>query len=295
MNEFKNYHPLVNFIYFLFVIGFSMFFMHPVCLGLSLFCSFCYSVVLKGKKSLKTNLIVLIPLAFIMAVVNPLFSHEGITIITYLPDGNPLTLESVIYGVCTAVMLSSVIFWFSCYSEVMTSDKFLYLFGKVVPALSLIFSMTLRFVPRFIRQFKIVSNAQRCIGRDIAHGSIIQKAKNGLSIISIMISWSMENAVETADSMKARGFGLPGRTAFSLFRFDKRDKIAIAVILVLGLYILAGGINGTVSYRYFPSVKGVEKSLLGVSVFAAYFMLCVCPLMIEIWEVRRWKRLKSKI
>ena len=51
MNEFKTYHPIVNFTYFVFVIGFSMFFMHPVCLSVSLACGFTYSVLLKGKKA----------------------------------------------------------------------------------------------------------------------------------------------------------------------------------------------------------------------------------------------------
>jgi energy-coupling factor transport system permease protein len=31
-------------------------------------------------------------------------------------------------------MLISVITWFNCYSAVMTSDKFVYLFGRIIPA-----------------------------------------------------------------------------------------------------------------------------------------------------------------
>ena len=79
------------------------------------------------------------PLLLFSAVLNPLFNHEGATILTYLPDGNPLTLESMLYGVSAAAMMVTVILWFSCYNSVMTSDKFLYLFGRVIPALSLLF------------------------------------------------------------------------------------------------------------------------------------------------------------
>ncbi len=81
----------------------------------------------------------LLPLLLFSAVLNPLFNHEGATILTYLPDGNPLTLESMLYGVSAAAMMVTVILWFSCYNSVMTSDKFLYLFGRVIPALSLLF------------------------------------------------------------------------------------------------------------------------------------------------------------
>lgn len=295
MNEFKTYHPIVNFTYFIFVIGFSCVFMHPICLVISLVCGFTYSVMLKGKKAVKTNLVYMLPTLLIAALINPTFNHEGVTIIKYLPSGNPLTLESIAYGLAAAVMIVSVICWFSCYNEVMTSDKFIYLFGRIMPSLSLILSMTLRFVPKFSAQLKSVVNAQRCMGRDVSNGSIIQRAKHGLSILSIMITWSLENAIETADSMKSRGYGYPGRTAFSIFTFDKRDKKAFLCIAILGLYLLAGYFMGGMYFRYFPSVKTNVFSILGISCFMAYLALCMCPIIIESWEARRWKAIKSKI
>ena len=295
MREFKSYHPIVNFIYFVFVIGFSCFFMHPIALCISLVSGFTYSVMLKGKKAIRNNLIYMLPMFLVMALINPDFNHEGVTIIEYLPGGNPLTLESIIYGLCAAVMIVSVICHFSCYNEIMTSDKFIYLFGKIIPSLSLIISMTLRFVPKFSSQLKVVTNAQRCMGRDMRHGSIIKRAKNGLNILSIMTTWSLENAIETADSMKARGYGIKGRTAFSIFTFDKRDKKALICILLLGAYTLAGNLMGAMDFSYFPSMKWAGFSPFGISVFLSYLLLCMFPVIIELWEVRRWKALKSKI
>ncbi len=295
MSEFKTYHPIVNFTYFLFVIGFSCFFMHPVCLSISLISGFTYSVMLKGKKRVKINLIYMLPTLIIMALINPAFNHEGITVIKYLPSGNPLTAESIVYGLCAAIMIVSVICHFSCYNEIMTSDKFIYLFGKIIPAMSLIISMTLRFVPKFTAQLKVVTNAQRCMGRDISNGSIIKRTKCGLNILSIMTTWSLENAIETADSMKSRGYGIPGRTAFSIFTFNKRDKKALICILLLGIYTLVGNLMGGMHFIFFPSVKSAAISPFGISVFLAYLLLCICPIIIEIQEVRKWKALRSKI
>ncbi len=295
MSEFKTYHPIVNFTYFVFVIGFSCFFMHPVCLGISLICGFTYSVMLKGKQAIKTSLIYMLPMLVMMALINPAFNHQGITVIAYLPSGNPLTLESIIYGLCAAVMIVSVMCHFSCYNEVMTSDKFIYLFGRIIPALSLIICMTLRFVPKFAAQLKVVTNAQRCMGRDVSSGSIIKRAKHGLNILSIMATWSLENAIETADSMKSRGYGIPGRTAFSIFTFDKRDKKALICILLSGAYTLIGNLMGRMSFIYFPSIQAADVSFFGISVFLAYLLLCICPIIIEIREARKWKALRSKI
>jgi hypothetical protein len=50
-------------------------------------------------------------------------------------------MESIVYGLAAAFMFVTVIIWFSCFNAVMTSDKFIYLFGKVIPALSLILAM----------------------------------------------------------------------------------------------------------------------------------------------------------
>ena len=295
MNEFKTYHPIVNFVYFAFVIGFSCVFMHPICLVISLLSGFIYSVMLKGRKAIKTNLIYMLPTLTFAAFINPTFHHEGISIISYLPSGNPLTLESVVYGLAAAIMIVSVICWFSCYTEIMTSDKFIYLFGRIIPSLSLILSMTLRFVPRFSAQLKVITNAQRCIGRDVSNGSVIQRAKHGLLILSIMTTWALENAIETADSMKSRGYGHSGRTAFSIFTFDKRDKKALLCIVILGIYTLAGKLVGGMYFRYFPSLQTGNFSMYGLSVFIAYFALCICPIIIEVYEVRKWKVIKSKI
>ena len=292
MNEFKTYHPIVNFIYFVFVIGFSCFIMHPVCLCVSLVCAFAYSVILNGTKAIKTNLLYMLPMIIAMALINPAFNHQGITIIEYLPSGNPLTLESVAYGIAAAIMIASVICWFSCYNEIMTSDKFIYLFGRIIPSLSLMLSMTLRFVPRFSAQIKVVADAQRCMGRDVSKGSIIKRAKCGLAILSIMTTWSLENAIETADSMKSRGYGHSGRTAFSIFTFDKRDKKALLCIIILGIYTFLGNIFDGMYFRYFPSMKANDFGVFGLSVFIAYLTLCICPIIIEIWEVRKWKATK---
>ncbi len=292
MNVFKTYHPVVNFIYFVFVIVFSMFFMHPVCLTISIFCGLLYSAVISGKKAIKANMRYMLPVIAVTALINPLINHEGATILRYLPGGNPLTLESIIYGLSAAVMIAAVICWFSCYNAVMTSDKFIYIFGRIIPGLSLIFSMTLRFVPRFIAQMKEVAKAQRGIGRDASGGGILKRAKNGAAILSIMVTWSLENAVETADSMKARGYGLPERSSFSIYTFGKRDRLALLWILLLGLYIFTGNLMGAMHFAYFPEMKGTHFTPFSVTVFAAYFALCVYPVVIELWEARRWKAIK---
>ncbi|MBU5593296.1 energy-coupling factor transporter transmembrane protein EcfT [Clostridium sp. MSJ-4] len=290
-NSFKGFHPIVNFYYFTVVIIFSMFFMHPIFLGISLISSFIYSVSLNGKKAVKFNLLYMFPLLIIMAIMNPAFNHQGVTILFYLKSGNPMTLESILYGIAAAVMFISVILWFSCYNAVMSSDKFIYLWGRVIPGTSLIISMVLRFVPRYKAQIKVISNGQKCIGRDVTNGNIITRAKNGIKILSIMTTWALENAIETADSMKSRGYGLKGRTSFSIFRFDKRDKITFLLMFALTIIILIGSFLGENTIVYYPIIKVKAITAFSVLVYIAYILLCLMPFIIDFKEEIKWKRL----
>ena len=159
MSEFKRFHPLVNLVYFVFAIGFSSVFLNPVCLFVSVVGSIGFMLAANGKS--KRNLWLFFAIFILTALFNPVFNHRGITIITFLPGGNPLTLESIVYGFASGGMLVSVIAYFASFNEIMTSDKYIYLFGKIAPALSLIFSMTLRFVPRFLKELKTVETAQK--------------------------------------------------------------------------------------------------------------------------------------
>ena len=292
-DAFSSYHPLVNLLFFALVIGFTMFFTHPVSLFISLAASLAYSVRLNGGKAVRFSLIYLLPTALMAAAVNLAFNHAGMTILLYLPSGNPLTLESAAYGAAAAAMLAAVITWFACYTAVMTSDKFVYLFGRLLPALSLILSMALRLVPRFLSQLRAVSQAQRCVGRDVSGGSPLQRLKNGVTVLSITVTWAMENAMETADSMKSRGYGLPGRTAFSIYRFDSRDRAALGWLLFCGLSILAGWAAGGLDWRYYPTMKGALAGVLPISLQLVYLALCLTPVILNRREDYLWTRSQS--
>ena len=293
-DTFAGFHPAINLFYFVTVIGFSMFFLHPVCQLISLTCAFAYALYINGRKAVKFALVYMLPMLIVTALLNPAFNHQGGTILAYLPSGNPLTLESILYGIAASVMLITVITWFTCFNTVMTSDKFVYLFGRIIPALSLILAMALRFVPHFKAQINVISNAQKCVGRDVSNGSIFQKMRHGIKILSIMVTWALENAIETADSMKGRGFGLPGRTAFSLYRFDKRDGVALAFIMVCAGTVIAGAATEVYRFRYFPTIRGVWAGFYTIAVFSAYFALCIFPMIMNIKEELVWKHIVSR-
>lgn len=294
-DSFTKYHPWVNFLYFVLVIGFSMALNHPLAQGISLLCAIVYAIQTEGKKAVLFILKWCLPVMLLTAFMNPAFSHEGVTILLYLPTGNPLTLESILYGISAGVMIATVMLWFTNFNRVITSDKFIYLFGCIIPAMSLVLSMTLRFIPKFKSQLSVVIDAQKSIGRDISKGSVLQRTKIAVTTLSIMITWSLENAIETADSMKSRGYGLPGRTAFSNYSFDDRDRLALLFLGFCGLYLLSGTISNAFGFIYFPRLRYVGINVVTISFQLVYFMMCIMPVVLNGLEERKWKAIASKM
>ena len=294
-DRFSHYHPLVNFLYFTLVIGFSMALNHPLAQGISLVCAIVYGVQTEGKKAVLFCLKWCLPIVLLTAFINPAFSHEGVTVLLYLPTGNPLTLESILYGISSGVMIATVMLWFLNFNRVITSDKFIYLFGRIIPALSLVLSMTLRFIPKFKAQLQLVTDAQKSIGRDISEGSLWQRTKIAITVLSIMVTWALENAIETADSMKSRGYGLKGRTAFSIYGFEERDKLALLYLGFCGLYLLAGSMVSAFGFRYFPSIRYIGLNAVTLSFQIVYLILCLMPVVLNGAEERKWKAIHSKM
>lgn len=305
-DAFSRCHPILNFFYFVVVLGFTMFVQHPVLLGISFLGATSYALWQGGwRKVLKMNLLFTLPGLIIVALLNPLLNHYGVTPLLYIESsGNWVTLEALVYGLVLGCVMFIVIQWFSCYNKVMTSDKFIYLFGRLIPAISLILSMALRFVPHFGSQLKVIRNGQKCAGRDISNAGLIKKANYGLKILSILITWALENAIETADSMKSRGYGLHGRTAFSIYRFDRRDKWMGGILVLLCIIFSYGCIKGAAFASYNPrillagfTIQGREAPVVcsavwGMITFAAFGAFCFAPIFLGMAE--EWTMNKSR-
>lgn len=295
-DAFSSCHPAVNFVYFLVVLLTTVLMTHPVLLGISFAGALCYAGRLRGwRPVLKFNILYSIPAMILVALINPLFNHYGVTFLFYLKTG-PVTVEAIVYGVVLSSMLFISILWFSCCNVVMTTDKFVYLFGRVIPALSLVLSMVFRFVPRFHAQAKIIRNGQKAVGRDAGSGNLIQRIRHSITILSVLITWALENAIDTSDSMQSRGYGLRGRTAFSIFRFDARDGMACGVLGASMAVFLLGASQGVTTAVYNPyiSIGGWPLTPAGVLCFAAWAVICFFPSVLGAVEDARFASLARK-
>ena len=291
-DAFSGFHPLVNFIFFVAALGLTMFIQQPVYLLISLISGCAYLLYLQGKKGFLRQVGYLVPILVMMAIMNPMFNHEGVTILWYLPNDNPITLEAICFGLASAVMMGASIVWFNCCNTVFTSDKIIYLFGRVIPALSLMISMTLRFVPRFKNFLQSVLRTQQAMHKP---ENTKEKLQQALAAFSATVSWAMEQSIVCADSMKSRGYGGLGRTAFSIYIFEKRDGIAIALLMLLCAGASIPHLVGLMGWTYYPGLSGELFSPLQIMAYLCYGGMCNLPLIINLTEDRKWNALRSKI
>ncbi|QNM05709.1 energy-coupling factor transporter transmembrane component T [Qiania dongpingensis] len=294
MDTFEGYHPVVNFTYFLMVLLITMFSMHPLFLAMTFLVSFLYSFMLEGGKAVKRNLCFLIPIVLLAVLLNPLFTQRGQTILFYLNDA-AVTMEAVAFGVAAAIMFTSMIIWFSCFSCVMNTDKFIYLFGRIIPSVGLVLSMCFRFIPLLKRRFREIAQGQKYLGRNFTGQKLFRRVRQLGKEISILIAWSLEAGIETSDSMEARGYGLKGRSSYSIFRFDRRDAFMLTSIAALSGIVIYGCFQKVNSILYYPRIVFREVTALSAVVYIAYGILLLLPIYIELQGEIKWKHLYSKM
>ncbi len=292
---FSSYHPLTQFIYFAAVLSVCMFIMNPILLGISLLSAAAYVLYSAGinafLKLIRLNVIT----SAMIIIINPLISHRGITPILTLPDGNKLTLEALIFGISAALMLSSITAWFYSINRIFNSEKVMWLFGRISPKLALFLSMTLNFISKFSARFRQVRAAQFPLGYDTATGKKKHRIRKGIRILSVMIGWSLENSVDTADSMKSRGYGSAKRSFYSIFTMRKKDYIVIASSIIISAGIFVMRYFGAADYSYYPYFEIVINGISDIAVIIVYIILCLFPIIIDIREDCHWRSIRSAI
>lgn len=279
MEQLKRLNPISIFCYFFAVIFFTMFSVNPLFSALSFVFSVLLFSLLKGKLEVKRLAFSLLTVAA-FTLINALFSHNGLTVLLYIND-NPITLESIAAGALGGLLIVSSLYWFSSLNLLFTSDDVIYLFSRISPSFALTLSMTLRFFPLMKSRYKEICDCEGAIAPQK------NKLKSLLNRLSILITWSLENGVDTADSMNARGyFQKPKRSiAFNPYRkIDAFAEILTAVLFITALIFHKG-------YSAFPVISIPETNL--ISLFS-YITLLLLPIFFIVKEAILWRKFQSE-
>lgn len=285
MGSFSKFHPVVIFAFFMAVIVLSVVYINPVYLIMSFLAGASYYFILKGKAAVSFIMKFALPVIFIAGVFNMLFCRYGETVLFSVKEIS-FTAECLIYGLCTGVMMSAVIIWFACYNIVFTGEKLTALFGRIFPNLTLLFSMTLRFIPLMKKCSDEINEAQIGIGNEV------KGLKNTAERFSALVSISLEKSIETADTMRQRGYENKNKTFFSRYSFKAKDAAVLAIILFLFIILAIMKGRGYSAFEYSEKIVFANESHVQE---ACFFVLAFCAVFIELLEgVQKWLRLKLK-
>ena len=284
---FEACHPAVNLICFAAVIFGMLVFQHPVFLTISFLCAFAYSLKRNGTKALVFNLC-LLPCVAAFALYYSSLHHFGMTVLRQNFIGNNMTVESLVYGIVLGVSLAGVMIWMSCVYSVFSSDKVVYLFGKASPRLSLFLAIRGHRAERAILEARRIHTARKGLGKGIDQGSLWQRFKNGIRVFSMLISWTIGSLATMSDSMRSRGSMLRGRTAFSIYRFDNRDRAYVITLFVCLTLTVMAALLGLTDMVYDPLI--IWEPILETDILfcIGYAVLCLMPLILELWTDYRF-------
>lgn len=291
--KFENYHPGINFIFFLFSMIFIFYFNHPVYVSIAFLSYFAYSIKLNGKREIIFNSI-LVLFVVIYCLWYSYYNHFGITNIRKNFIGNNITVEALFYGLVRGMQAAAFIMNFACMLAVFSMDKVIYLAGRLFPRLSLFISIFLRSFSRIRERNADVNISRKGIGMGKGQSKVIGDIRNRLSILSIIITWTLEDYIESSLSMKCRGYTLKHRTSFSIYRFDNRDR-SLVIMLFIGITLafMAAALNQT-NILYDPEIIMYRPKGWSYIFYLSYACFCFLPMGIELLNSIKYKRINKE-
>jgi len=284
----RSLHPIVLLFYYAGGITFGMLLFHPLLLFAGLCAVAIVNFQLDGGREWRRWCVPMIAGFLLIVLMNPIFSHRGRTVLYYVGD-IPLTLESVVYGFTLGLAILNMLVFFVSYRLVMTEQKFLYLFARISPKAALVAMMAAGLIPRLRRRLNELILIQRTRGVTVTEGPLGQRARNGVRLVGTLLSWTLEDALQTADSMQARGYGTGERSSYLGFRFRSRDGWMLAGLAGCAALMTSAWAAGYGVMVIYPRLGDFALATGDIMALAAYVVYLLLPLGLEWRDRSAWR------
>jgi energy-coupling factor transport system permease protein len=162
---------------------------------------------------------------------NALFVHTGETVLGRLPAGWPLiggivTLEALIYGFTTGLILLALLAIFVAFNHIVPIGDLVRLAPRAYHDLGVVMLVAVTYVPETARHLSQIREAQAVRGRQI------RGLRDWRPLLVPLLVGGMERAMGLAEAMVARGYGATSSRA---------QQPGMLLGLVLGLLLLLSG------------------------------------------------------
>lgn len=281
IHAFETSHPAVPAVYLGGTVLIAMFALQPVLVAISLAGALAASLAFRGVRATLRGLRWQLPAVGVICLVNPLFSASGSTELWRL-GSVVIYLESLAFGACMGAMLVAVVLWLECASRVLTQDRVLELGARVLPTITLMTSMTAQLVPQLVRRGQVVrSTYAACTAasgtKDVRHAQV--------RMSDVLVAWAMEDSLERADAMRARGWGsTEARTTYRSVEFRARDATTLLCVVLLLLVNAFLAYVACSQWRFYPTMP----QLMAWWGYVPYAVQVLLPAALELMGRSRW-------
>jgi energy-coupling factor transport system permease protein len=243
---------------------------HPLVLGAAL-----VAVVLSGLlASLGAELgraaRFALPLALLVALVNPLVSREGLTVLVQGPvvpvlGRLDITLEALSYGAIAGMRVLVVMLAFALYSAAVDPDEVLRSLRRFSLRSSLTASIATRLVPMLGRDARRLSDAYSLRAARPAQGRRLERLRRGAILTRALAAGALERAVDMAAALEVRGYAATPRRGRATARapWSRHDLAFAASALAVALPALAGMLAGVAAFDPYPTLHAELDLLVG--------------------------------
>lgn len=278
---FDTAHPAVAAVYAVATLALTMVSLQPVLIALSFAGGFAYSCCVRGFGASLASLRWQLPFILLVAVLNPLFSASGSTELFRL-GGRAVYLESLCYGCAMGGLFVSSALWFQGAAHMLPFDRVMALLGNAAPVLALMVSQGMRLVPRLVRQGGLIGAAQEA---SLPRRRRVGELRDRLRLSTVLMGWSLEDSLETADAMRARGWGAaPRRITYTRYRFTADDAAAVLALAAGAALSAAVSFAATSQFEFYPTMS----SLVAWWGYAPYALWMLVPALLHVREERRF-------
>ena len=204
--------------------------------------------------------------------------------------------RAVAFGLCLVPLVVALGLFYSSYHHFGVTNLRQNFIGNQITLESLVYGLalgcTLAGVAMWMSCVYSVFSADKVV---YLLGRVSRRLTNGLRIFSILITWTVEALAAASESMRSRGSGRKGRTAFSIYRFDNRDRGFVMGLFTCLTVVWMGVLLGQTRMRYNPRIMMNPVTPVSWVFFGAYALLCLLPVGLEVWTEYRFHRARRML
>lgn len=181
------------------------------------------------------------------------FSHVGTTVLFSLPAGwvvlgGPWTLEAIAYGVESGLVLAAAVLSVAPLSLLLDASELIDALPRGLDRTGATVASSLNLVPAVARSVRETAEAQRL------RGLRTRRLAAWIEVLVPVMLTSIEDSLQLAEAMEARGYGEGRRTHYPATAGDPRDLlVAGAALAALAVVIALRAANVIGTWQPYPA------------------------------------------